>query len=209
MGNGRKNIKAESSPPATRPQPNRKKAPKKITETYLHNAGLYYLQRFAASSEHFRDVLRRKIDRSCLHHTDQDRDDCYALLDTLIGKFTTLGLLDDETYTRNTVSSLRQRGLSERMIVIKLKHQGIPADQVRTALNGFNADRLLNEEESEMAAALKLARKKKVGPYAAGQDYDRNKALAAFARAGFSFDVARRILGMNEDEALDITGARD
>jgi regulatory protein len=209
MGDSRKNIKAESPPSATRPRPDRKKAPKKITETYLHNAGLYYLQRFAAGSAHFRDVLRRKIDRSCLHHTDQNKDDCYAMLDTLIGKFTTLGLLNDETYTRNAVSSLRRRGLSERMIVIKLKRHGISAGQVREALNGFNADSLLNEEESEMAAAMKLAQKKKVGPYASGRDYDRNKALAVFARAGFSFDVARKILGMNEDDALDITCARD
>ncbi len=190
---------------ASRPQTAGKKLPKKITETYLHNSGLYYLQRFAASSGHFREVMRRKIDRSCLYHLDQNKEECYALLDTLIEKFENSGLLDDKIYTRNTVSSLRNRGLSERAIVMKLQNRGISIEQIKEALSTFCTDHQISNVESEMTAALKLARKKRIGPYAAGKEFDRNKALAAFARAGFSFNVARQVLGMDEELALEIT----
>jgi hypothetical protein len=36
-------------------------ATKPVTESYLRNAGGYYLQRYASSEKNFRDVLMRKI----------------------------------------------------------------------------------------------------------------------------------------------------
>lgn len=190
-----KNIKAET---ARRPV----KIPKKITETYLHNSALYYLQRFAASSAQFRKVMQRKIDLSCRHHTDQNPEDCQVLLDKLVTRFQENGLLNDGTYARGMVITLRRRGLSERAIVMKLQNKGLSERQIKDALEDFNAENETSTAQSEYNAALKLARKKRVGPYAVAEfDYDR--ALSAFARAGFSFDVARRVLSMAPDDLND------
>lgn len=178
------------------------KVSKKITETYLNNAGLYYLQRFASGTQHFREIMRRKIDRSCLHHADQDKAACYTMLETLIEKFIALGLLDDGVYARNAVASLRNRGLSKRAIIARLQNRGLSPAAVARALDDFNADHGIDGDTGDMDAAMKLARKKKVGPYAAGKEFDRTKALSAFARAGFSFEIARKVLDMNAEDAL-------
>lgn len=197
-----KNIKAETADKSHRAQARPIKAPKKITETYLHNSALYYLQRFAASSNQFRKVMQRKIDLSCRHHTDQNREDCQTMLDTLVTRFQENGLLNDGTYARGMVITLRRRGISERAIFMKLQNKGLSETQIKDALDGFNTENDTNTAQSEYQAALKLARKKRVGPYAVAEfDYDR--ALSAFARAGFSFDVARRVLGMGPDELND------
>lgn len=190
-----KNIKAET---ARKPV----KIPKKITETYLHNSALYYLQRFAASSAQFRKVMQRKIDLSCRHHTDQNPEDCQVLLDKLVTRFQENGLLNDATYARGMVITLRRRGMSERAIFMKLQNKGLSEAQIKGAVEDFNTENETNTAESEYRAALKLARKKRVGPYAVTEfEYDR--ALSAFARAGFSFDVARRVLGMTPDDLND------
>ena len=190
-----KNIKAET---ARKPV----KIPKKITETYLHNSALYYLQRFAASSAQFRKVMQRKIDLSCRHHTDQNPEDCQVLLDKLVTRFQENGLLNDGTYARGMVITLRRRGMSERAIFMKLQNKGLSEAQIKGAVEDFNTENETNTAESEYRAALKLARKKRVGPYAVAEfEYDR--ALSAFARAGFSFDVARRVLGMTPDDLND------
>lgn len=190
-----KNIKAET---ARKPV----KIPKKITETYLHNSALYYLQRFAASSAQFRKVMQRKIDLSCRHHTDQNPEDCQVLLDKLVTRFQENGLLNDGTYARGMVITLRRRGMSERAIFMKLQNKGLSEAQIKGAVEDFNTENETNTAESEYRAALKLARKKRVGPYAVTEfEYDR--ALSAFARAGFSFDVARRVLGMTPDDLND------
>lgn len=78
----------------------KQKVPKKITDTYLHNAGLFYLQRFTASRSHFYDVMMRKIKKSCTYHKNQKIEDCESLLKNLIEKFEELGLLDDKSYAK-------------------------------------------------------------------------------------------------------------
>lgn len=178
------------------------KPPKKITETYLHNSGLYYMQRYAASVAQFRRVMQRKIDKSCRHHTDQDPAACAVILDALVEKFIRAGLLNDEGFARGSVISLRRRGLSQRMILMKLQNKGLSEDQIKAALAEFNDENETSAQTLEMGGALKLAKKKKVGPYAVGE-YDRQKALGAFARAGFSMDVIRKVLDMDLDEVED------
>ena len=173
---------------------------KKITETYLSNAGAYYLQRYAASTAQFRTVMTRKIDRSCRAHPDQDRETCIAMLDRLVDKFAGLGYLNDDGYARSMVTSLCQRGLSYRSILMKLQNRGLSSGQIDAALNQYHYDHQITSMETERKAALKLARKKKVGPYAPDGNWDRNKALAAFARAGFSFELARTVLDMTAEE---------
>lgn len=197
VSGGPKNIKAETA---------RVKTPKEITETYLHNSGLYYLQRFAASTGHFRTVMQRKIDRSCHHHPDQNRADCIAMLDRLIQKFQDIGLLNDDGYLRGMVNSLRQRGLSERAIIMRLQNRGLPENKIREALLTFNRENGKSAEETELSAALRLAKKKRLGPYARDAEPNTEKTIAAFARAGFSYGVAKRVLDMDPDSIDDPAG---
>jgi len=59
-------------------------------------------------------------------------------------------------------------------------------------------------DESELAAALVLARKRRIGPFRVGQAPDevgQLRELGALARAGFSHSVAHRALAMDPDQA--------
>ena len=168
------------------------KIPKKITEKYLYNSGLAYLQRFPSSVAHFKTVMGRKIDRSCRHHTDQDKTACAALLDKVAGQFTDMGYLNDELYLRGMVNSLRGRGLSARAIMMKLQQKGLAQDDIKTVLSLYDEE----NESDDLGAALRLCRKKRIGPYGAAnvEPAQKQKWLAALARAGFSYDVAIRAL---------------
>lgn len=174
---------------------------KKITETYLSNSGAYYLQRYAASTSQFRTIMLRKIDKSCRAHPDQDYESCVALLDKVTLRFAELGYLNDSQYARTKVASLRQRGLSHRAIMAKLQNRGLSTDQITEALNHYHDDHGTDRHKAEMDAALKLAKKKKLGPYATGT-YDLQKALGVFARAGFTFEIASKILKADDIDAL-------
>lgn len=202
---------AEGAPQKRAPEKTRKKPrpPKKITESYLHNSGLYYLQRFTASTAHFKKIMTRKIDKSCQWHKDQDRDSCIKMLDNIAARFQELGLLNDEAYARGMVNSLRRRGLSGRMIRAKLAAKGLGSDETEQALCR-HAEDLGTDENVELIAALRLARRRKIGPYSreAGVKKDEsayNKALGSMARAGFSFDVCKKILDMDAGEAARIS----
>lgn len=168
------------------------KIPKKITGKYLYNAGLAYLQRFPSSTAHFQAVMGRRIDRSCRHHPDLERGACQALLDEVTKQFAAMGYLNDDLYLKGMITSLRGRGLSRTAIVMKLRQKGMNEDSVREALKAYDEENDLNDDQ----AALRLCRRKKIGPYALNppDDGQKQKWLAALARAGFSYEVASKAL---------------
>jgi len=179
------------------------KIPKKITENFLYNSGLAYLQRYPASIAHFKRVMTRKIDRSCAYHTDQSRDECLKLLENLVQKFTELGLLNNEAYLTGMVTSMRRRGLSRKLILMKLIQKGLPEDQILRQIDSFDGEN--NVQEGDLTAALILARKKKLGCFSRlDKDQDFQKQLAVLGRAGFGYETARKTLETPETEALEI-----
>jgi regulatory protein len=183
-----------------------RKRPRKITESYLHNAGLYYLQRYSTSAAHFRRVMTRKIDRSCAFHDDQSRAECLRLLQELVDKFSRAGLLNDRTYAEAQVSSLRRRGYGARAILSRLSAKGLARDIIQNAI----AQEQKNSGQDDFQAALVFARRRRLGPYRAKPARDvvearkiKNRELAAFGRAGFSSEIAFRILKADSLEISD------
>lgn len=177
-----------------------KKIPRKITKTYLHNAGLYYLERFAASKEHFKTVMKRKAKRSCMYHKEQDYNTCVELVNQLADQFEQSGILNDTVYTASNVNALRRKGVSHAMIIRKMTLKGISEENTRHALESHNADLGYEARDIEIQSALILARKKKLGPFNRSEEQNNQKALGVFARAGFSYDIAKKILDMTEEE---------
>lgn len=176
-------------------QQKKRRKPKKITPTYLHNAGLYYLERFAASKNHFKTVMMRKVKRSCHVHEDQDYEACREMVEQLADKFVNLGLLNDTLYAEGQVNSMRRKGMSRRAIINKMRMKGIDFEQVEEAL------KQIDNENTEYESALKLARKKKIGPFFIGEEQNIKKSLGILARAGFSYEIASKIVKATlEDE---------
>jgi regulatory protein len=179
-----------------------KKPPKKITEKYLYNSGLAYLQRFPSSTPHFRRIMGRKIDRSCNYHKEQDRETCAKLLDTTVETFIRQGLLNDQAYLQGMVNSLRRRGQSTQAILSKLGQKGMTQEAVLNAVRTYDEDQgLMNPD---LSAAVMLMRRKRLGPFRKVENIEKNKELAALARAGFGFDIAQKALSLKQDEAEEI-----
>lgn len=154
-----------------------KKTPKKITATYLHNAGLAYLQKFAASRSHFESILMRRVDRSCRYHIDQDREVCRDLVKQIAEKFENSGLLNDNVFTQGAVTRLRNQGKSKKYIEAKLASLGLERSLVAQLLSE-------EAEDTELQSAKKMAAKKRLF------SKDPQKSLATLARAGFSYETA-------------------
>jgi regulatory protein len=145
--------------------------------------------------------MTRKIGRSLAHHGG-DREEAEAMLDVLIPKLTAGGWLDDGRFVTARVQELHRKGLSARGIRAKLAQQGGPEQMVRAALEDLASD----GGDTELTAALNLARRKRIGPFQ--EDPERRlerkqKDFAAMARAGFSYGVARRVLDAEDPAELE------
>lgn len=166
------------------------KRPRKVSPRYLENAALHYLRRYAATVNQLRRVLTRKVDRSLKFHGG-DRSEALAWVEALLEKLVRSALLNDDAYAEMKARSLRASGRSARLISQKLRHKGVPEPLVARTLAEATAE--IPEEQ----AAWTWARRKRLGPFRASESDRkalRQRDLAALARAGFGFGVARQVI---------------
>lgn len=184
----------------------KKRTPRKITPRYLENAALYYLQRYASSAGNLRRVLTRKVDRSCLFHGTA-ADEFYPVIDDLVARYEKSGLLNDTLYAEGRTASLRRQGKSRQAISANLKSKGLAQDTIQKALESVDGERAADDLPAELAAALKLARKRKIGRFNQKPESDpllrrkqQAREMGIMARGGFSYDIARQALDFAADD---------
>lgn len=175
------------------------KKPKKITDSYLRNSGLYYLERFPASTYQFRKIMTNKIKRSCSYHKEQDFNSCLERLDHLIEKYTNLGLLNDHKYTEMLLHSLTNKGKSKKYIYFKLKEKGINESIINEALNKL-------ADDFDFKSLLLTARKSKFPPFSSSKNKNYTNKLL---RAGFSYNDIESLNSLTIEDATTLIESLD
>lgn len=187
----------------------RTKRVRNVTARSLENVATHYLQRFSASSANLRRVLLRRIERARRAEATV-APDAEAAIETIIEKFVRLKLIDDAAYAAGKATALRRRGTSRRTIGGKLRLAGIDGDGIDQAIEAADAETrplMASDDEgpdAELRAALRLAERRRLGPYRAEKERAerRQRDLASLARAGFSFDIARKVIDASDPEVL-------
>jgi regulatory protein len=185
------------------------KKPRKITERSIENAALFYLQRFATSSENLKRVLMRKVRRSVRVHgvgpdgvveNDAVKDGA-RIVDGVIARLLRSGLLDDRKYAESRAAALHRRGMSAGRICGKLVQKGVDVEARQRALAALAAETAVDPEDTDLsrvdlAGAVNLARRRRLGPFRSSTDRPRmrEKDLATLARAGFGYHLAVQVI---------------
>ncbi len=168
------------------------------TEATLHEAALAYLSRYAAS----RAGLTRALDRRCERWARAaGTEDAAAALPALrlavrevVARLAAAGAVDDAAFAASRARSLGRSGRSRRAIAAHLAARGVAGDEARAALP--------DDPEAELAAALALARRRRLGPFRDPDTAaDPRRELGVLARAGFAQDIAARALHTDADTA--------
>ena len=152
---------------------------------------LRYVSRFATTRAKLLSYLKRKLrERGWAGEGAPD-------LEALAGRFVELGYVDDAAFARAKSSSLSARGYGVRRIQQALSTAGVSetdSEEARAAA-----------DEAAVDAALRFARRRRIGPYAekAPDPAAREKALAAMIRAGHSFGLARVVVETAPGEEPD------
>jgi regulatory protein len=105
-------------------------------------------------------------------------------------------VLSDTAFAESRAKGLIRSGLSNRAVQARLVAKGVATDLARTASAAG--------PDSELAAALVLVRKRRIGSFRAVEEADtavRLKEMGILARAGFSRDIAQMALEMSREDA--------
>ena len=162
---------------------------RKMTKMRIKNIGLYYLKRFESSVANLRSVLRRRVNDYAFHTPGFVKQEGYDWIEEVLSDFQRLGYLNDARYSELKIKDYMAAGKSPRYIHGKLREKGIDENLI---------EKLIAEQDFDpFESALKLARKRRIGPFSANEEIRkerRSKDLAILVRAGFDYDVAVKVL---------------
>ena len=171
---------------------------------FLASVARFYLDRYSVSVVGFRAYLSRKLANS-VHADGLSPTQARAEIDDLVARLIRSGLLDDQRYADQRAGSLHRRGKGLRVITHDLKARGVGEDVIARALETLRD----GDHDPDFLAAVRYARKRRFGPFAVGEESEqhrhkaRHRALAAFARQGFSLSLAQSILDRTDSDELE------
>jgi regulatory protein len=180
-----------------------RKPARPITAKYLQNAATFYLERYPSTAEGLRRVLDRRVARANMADAPI-MENVQQAIAAIVAKFVDAGVIDDKAFAQTKARALHRRGTSTRVTRQKLKLAGIDGDTLDQAMAGLDQELDTDPRQREWKAATALARRRRLGPYR-GKDRKehRNRDLATMARAGFDYDLARKVIDAVDSDALD------
>jgi regulatory protein len=174
----------------------------------LHEAALDYLARYSATAATLRRVLQRRVQRwaRAAAETGEEgieaaRAPLAAAIEAEIARMVALGAVNDAEFAASRARSLSRSGRSARFIAAHLAARGVTGATLRDVLPGSDEE----GSRTELAAALALARRRRIGPFRpADKPHDPIREQGILARAGFSHDTVERALATEPDQAEDL-----
>ena len=169
-----------------------RRTPPPLDEQKLQELAIAYVGRFSTTRAKLRSYLQRKIrERGWEGAREPD-------LVALAERFAAQGYVDDAAYALAKAQALTARGYGKMRVLDRLRVAGID-----------EADGAAAREHSEgeaVAAALRFAERRRIGPFARSPAPDpkaREKAIGAMVRAGHAFALARAIAAMAPGAQVD------
>ena len=167
-------------------------------EQRLMNKAVHYLGRYTSSRQRLREVLQRFARRKLDHFEPAEVN---RGIDAVIADCVRLGYVDDAAFALSRARNKRRSGGSTLAIRRSLAEHAIGQDLADEALAA--ADEATSD--GELTAALRLAARRRIGPYFTRQrdDDTYRKQLSSLARAGFSFATAKAVMALDNAEEAD------
>jgi regulatory protein len=113
-------------------------------------------------------------------------------------------MIDDRAFAQTKARSLHRRGTSSRLTRQRLKLAGVDDDTLDKAMAGLDQELDTDPRQREWQAAVALARRRRLGPFRQKERQEhRNRDLAAMARGGFDYALAKKVIDAADPDSLD------
>jgi len=168
-------------------------APTARMMTWVRNSTIYRLERRMMTEKQLFDAIARKAKQKFEEITPEQIE---ALADAAVKFAYDIKALDDVAFAEITTRSSIRGGRSKRAIAQKLSLKGVSKEIAAQALT----------DTDDLYSAVIMARKRRFGPFRREEPDEKrmHKEISAFARNGYSFDIANRVYRMSPEDAEEI-----
>ena len=162
----------------------------------LENLALNYLSKFETSEKQFKDFLKKKVLKLNIELENSKQDN---LIENILTKMKELNYVNDYRYSDLKSEKIFNIGGSKRMIIAKLKENGISKKIIDISL-----EKLLKNNKDELVSALIYLKKRRIGIFFYKQLSEnertefKKKWHGTLARRGFSYEITKQALSIED-----------
>ena len=155
----------------------------------LNKYAINYLSRYDSTKKNLEKYLKKKIIK--FKNLDKSKKiNLFETINQIIQNLESKNIINDKNFANNKIISLFQQGKSEYFIKNILFKKGIDKELMNEILKEYKK----NNPEWEINSAKTFARKKNLGKQGTN---NKEKDLAKMARAGFDYNICKKILGVD------------
>ena len=164
--------------------------------TSLKDLAYSYLEKYSPSKQQLKIYLLKKY-LTKIKGT-KSKKEVTIIIDEIIQNLEKNRILNDELYSDSKARMYLKRGYSLNKINQSLRNKGIENKYIKQSIDKIKD----NEIEPDFVSALKLCKRRRIGPVRPGANRELfyKKDMGILARGGFSFDLSKRVLNLDVNE---------
>ena len=164
--------------------------------TNLKDLAYSYLEKYNPSKQQLKVFLLKKY-LTKIKGT-KSKKEVTSIIEEIVSNLEKNKFLNDELYSDSKARMFLRRGYSLNKINKSLRSKGIEDKYVKQSIEKIKD----NEIEPDFVSALKLCKRRRIGPLRPGENRELfyKKDMGILARNGFSFELSKRVLNLEADE---------
>ena len=164
--------------------------------TNLRDLAYSYLEKYSPSKQQLKVYLLKKY-LTKIKGT-KSRKEVTSIIDEIISNLEKNKILNDEMYSDSKARMFLRRGYSLNKINQSLRNKGIDNKFIKQSIDKIKD----NVIEPDFVSALKLCKRRRIGPLRPEDNRELfyKKDMGILARAGFSFEISKKILELEKNE---------
>ena len=164
--------------------------------TNLRDLAYAYIEKYNPSKQQLKIYLLKKYLNKL--NNSRSKKDLTKIIDEVLINLEKNKFINDELYSDSKARMLLRRGYSINKINQSLRQKGIKSEFNNKSIDKIKEDKI----EPDFVSALKLCKRRRIGAIRpnANRELFYKKDMGILARAGFSFEMSKRVLDLEVDE---------
>ncbi len=164
--------------------------------TNLKDLAYSYLEKYNPSKQQLKVYLLKKY-LTKIKGT-KSKKEVSSIIDNIVSNLEKNKILNDEMYSDSKARMFLRRGYSLNKINQSLRSKGVEDRYIKQSIDKIKKDQI----EPDFVSALKLCKRRRIGPTRpeSNRELFYKKDMGILARGGFSFDLSKRVLELDNDE---------
>ncbi len=162
----------------------------------IRNFAYTYLEKYSPSKQQLRTYLFKKIVKK--GQNISSKKEIFNLIDTVILSLEEQKFISDKYYSDRKSKAFLRKGYSLNKIRYNLIKKGIDDKYIKSSISKIRE----NESDPDFFSAIKMCKRRRIG--ACRDENNRTlfykKDISILARAGFSYEVAKKVLEIPKKE---------